>query len=125
VPTIRVRPRVLNTRLALVGLGAIAAAGVMTMPAAHADPDGLVAWARGAGFTGSTVSIQTRGALVCADLDNGDNGEQAAFDLWLNTGIVALSDARLFVIAAVDQLCPQFDHRHDAPAASISQTFVA
>jgi hypothetical protein len=34
-----VRPRVLRTRLVLAGLGAIAAAGLITMPAAKADPE--------------------------------------------------------------------------------------
>lgn len=126
--TLPIRPRKLRLGLVLVGLGATAALGVTAMPAAHADPDGLVAWAYSNGFTGIPAAISLRGAAVCADLANGFNGEAAAQDLWLNTGIDNLSDARLFVIAAVDNLCPVFDHRHDAPAPvapSISTTFAA
>jgi hypothetical protein len=113
-----VRPRVLRRRLILAGLGSMIALGGMLLnnADAKADPADLVAWASDHGFTGTTQSVMLRGSLVCADVAEGDNGEQAAQDLWRNTGIQDITDARLFVIAAVDALCPQFDHRSPAPS---------
>lgn len=84
------------------------------MAKAHADPDDLVSWAHSNGFNGTASTIVMRGSLVCADLQVGGNGEAAARDLWLNTGITDMDDARRFVIAAVDNLCVQFDHRGQA-----------
>lgn len=115
-----VRPRVLRRNLFLAGLGGVIAAASITTGVAKADSGDLVAWAYSNGFTGSPAVIATRGALVCADLASGFNGEQAAVDLWLNTGIVALVDAQRFVIASVEQLCPEYDHRTPAGEAYIA-----
>lgn len=97
--------------LGLLAVGALIAATFFGCATAKADSGELVAWATSNGFSGSPQAVILRGSLVCADLAGGDNGEQAARDLWLNTGIQDIGDARLFVIAAVDNLCPQFDHR--------------
>jgi hypothetical protein len=110
-PGRQVRPRVLRRRLALAGLGAILAGATIGTGIAKADSGELVTWAQNNGYVGTTQSIIIRGSLVCADLSMGLNGEQAAQDLWLNTGIETITGARLFVIAAVVNLCPQYDHR--------------
>jgi hypothetical protein len=112
------RPRVLRRRLVLVGLGGIVVVGGMLLNNADAKADSgdLVTWASNNGYTGSASTVILRGSLVCADVAEGDNGEQAARDLWLNTGIETIEDARQFVVAAVDNLCPQFDHRSNIPA---------
>lgn len=85
--------------------------GLLFSAPAKADPEDLTVWAATHGFVGTNQTVLLRGSLVCADLAMGDNGEQAAQDLWLNTGIADINAAGLFVIAAVDALCPQYDHR--------------
>lgn len=107
------RPRVLRRRLALVGFGAILAGTGIGWGAgvAKADPADLTVWASTHGFVGTNQAVILRGSLVCADLAMGYNGEQAAQDLWLHTSIADIGDARLFVIAAVDAFCPQYDRR--------------
>lgn len=91
-------------------------AGGLLAPDARADSGQLVDWAGNNGFVGTPQAVIIRGSLVCADLAMGMNGEQAAQDLWLNTGIQTVPAARLFVIAAVVNLCPQFDHRGEVIA---------
>jgi hypothetical protein len=108
------RPRVLRRRLLLAGVGAILAGACIGAGIARADPADLVAWAANNGFQGTPQAVILRGSLVCTDLSQGGTGEQAAQDLWLHTGIVDIGYARLFVIAAVDNLCPAFDHRQTA-----------
>jgi hypothetical protein len=110
------RPKTLRRRLILAGLGGCIAAATITTGVAKADPQDLTIWASNNGFVGTNQAVLIRGSLVCADLAMGDNGEQAAQDLWLNTGIAAIADARAFVIAAVDALCPQYDHRGEQRA---------
>jgi hypothetical protein len=110
------RPRKLRRLLALAGLGAVAAGLTLGTGIAKADSGDLVAWASDHGFTGTATAVAVRGSLVCADLANGLNGEAAARDLWLNTGIDDLNDARQFVIAAVVTLCPEYDHRGEQKA---------
>lgn len=102
----------------MVACGGSLAAAALTPAQAHADAGDLVTWAAANGFRGTVQVIVTRGSLVCADVALGDTGEQAALDLWLNTGIEALADARAFVVAAVENLCPQYDHRGQAAATS-------
>lgn len=100
----------------LIALGGLVAAATLAivMPKANADSGDLVTWAVNNGFSGTSQAIIVRGSLVCTDLSLGSNGEQAARDLWVNTGIVDIDSARQFVIASVVNLCPQYDHRGDA-----------
>jgi hypothetical protein len=104
--------------ITLLACSVLIGASIGFMARAHADSGDLVTWAGNNGFQGSPQSVILRGALVCADLAEGDSGEQAAQDLWVHTGIQNIEDARLFVIAAVDNLCAQYDHRQPG----ISQT---
>jgi hypothetical protein len=110
--------------ITLLACSVLIGASIGFMARAHADSGDLVTWAGNNGFQGSPQSVILRGALVCADLAEGDNGEQAAQDLWVHTGIQNIEDARLFVIAAVDNLCAQY-LPPDAPAPAIGGTFKA
>lgn len=105
------RPRKLRRLYTFMGFGAILAGSIIGTGLAKADSGDLVTWASDNGYTGTAQAVIIRGSLVCADLSMGDTGEQASRDLWLHTGIADLQDARLFVIEAVDNLCPQFDSR--------------
>lgn len=101
----------ITTLAALAVTGAASAVTFLGAAPAHADSSDLIAWARSVGFTGTDSAISVRGSLVCADIMQGADGEQAAHDLWDNTDITDLNSARIFVIHAVDELCPEYDHR--------------
>jgi Protein of unknown function (DUF732) len=110
------RPRVLKRRLLAAAITGFVGVILLTNANAKADSGDLVTWAGNNGYTGTAQAVILRGSLVCADLAGGDNSEQAAQDLWLHTGIETIGDARQFVIAAVDNLCPQYDRRGNTPA---------
>lgn len=55
------------------------------------------------------------GYLVCRLLARGYDGNDVARGIYRNTGLdVTAADAIGFVIIAVEELCPQFDHRRQA-----------
>lgn len=58
------------------------------------------------------VGLLNQGYAVCRALDNGYNGAQVASVIYANTGLdVSREDAAIFVVVAVENLCPQFDQR--------------
>jgi hypothetical protein len=63
------------------------------------------------------VGLLNQGYAVCRALDAGYNGAQVAGVIYANTGLdVSREDAAIFVIVAVENLCPQFDQRPQAVA---------
>lgn len=108
-----------------ITLGALAVAGAALgalftgAPAAHADPQSAVDALHSHGFyndMGDRAMLSVAYG-VCQDLAlHPINGEQAAYNLWLRTGIDALDDARQFVVDSVLNLCPEYSH----PAAASS-----
>jgi hypothetical protein len=63
------------------------------------------------------VGLLNQGYGVCRALDAGANGAQVASVIYANTGLdVSREDAAIFVVVAVENLCPQFDQRRQAVA---------
>lgn len=93
----------------------------LTGPPAHADSSGFLDRIHSLGWynraTGD-VGLLTQGNAVCRSLASGLDGNQVATIIYRNTGYdVTYDDAATFVVIAVEELCPQFDHRDQGQAA--------
>ena len=97
----------------LVG-GTIAATN---LPSAHADSDTFLAQVYQLGFTSPAPLLMRAGYGVCLAYENGANGLDVARYLYTHTDFsVTEEDAANFVIAATENLCPNWDHRKDITA---------
>ena len=98
---------------ACVAVGTTAA--VLTAPDSHADSSGFLDDIHSLGWYNSLrgdVGLLDQGYAVCRAMDGGANGQQVATVIYRNTGLdVSLEDAATFVVLAVQNLCPQYDHR--------------
>lgn len=103
---------------ACTAVGATIAA--LTAPDARADSSSFLDAIHDLGWynkVSGDVGLLDQGYAVCRALDNGYNGQQVATVIYRNTGLdVSLNDAAEFVILAVENLCPQFDHRGETVA---------
>ena len=101
--------------LASVALGGLCAAAVLAAPPARADAQGFLAVVDGLGFyhsSGGDGALLGLGYRVCESLASGANGITVADAIYYNTDAsVSYDDAANFVIAAVENLCPENDHR--------------
>lgn len=97
-------------------LGAVLAAAWLTAPPAHADASGFLDQVHGLGFYSNNGdgALLASGYGVCTMISRpGVTGYDAARVIYNNTGYdVDANDAANFVIAAVEQLCPQYDGRN-------------
>ncbi len=88
---------------------------VLTGPRADADSSSFLDVIHDLGWYNRAygdVGLLNQGYAVCRALDSGANGAQVAGVIYANTGLdVSREDAAIFVIVAVENLCPQFDHR--------------
>lgn len=63
------------------------------------------------------VGLLNQGYSVCRALANGYDGQQVATVIYRNTGLdVSYDDAATFVVLAVSELCPVYDHRSGTAA---------
>lgn len=112
-----------NRRRTLWWTGCVAAGAAiaaLTAPPAEADSSSFLDAIHDLGWynraTGD-VGLLDQGYAVCRALDNGYNGQQVATVIYRSTDLsVSLDDAATFVILAVENLCPQFDHRGESTA---------
>lgn len=98
--------------------GGIAA---LTAPTAEADSSSFLDQIHALGWynrvTGD-VGLLDQGYAVCRALDSGLDGQQVARIIYRSTDLsVDINDAATFVILAVENLCPQFDHRGEGQVA--------
>jgi hypothetical protein len=97
-------------------LGA-AATALISCPSASADTQDFLndLYAHGWYSHGGDASLVRGGYIVCQMMAQGYNGVYAAESVYRNTGAdVTADDAAEFVIFAVEDLCPQYDHRGTA-----------
>jgi hypothetical protein len=96
---------------AVLGTGIAA----FTAPDAAADSSSFLDTVHDLGWynrASGDVGLLNQGYAVCRALDAGYNGAQVASVIYENTGLdVSREDAAVFVIVAVENLCPQFDNR--------------
>lgn len=107
------RRRTLRHRLALVAAGALLASAALghSAPPASATPMSYLQALNDNGITVTdTTKALTMGYAVCANL-NRFNGADVARSLYLNTDVATPAMATAIVVIAVEQLCPQHDHR--------------
>lgn len=115
------RPRVLRTRLVLAGLGAIAAAGLITMPAAKADPELSHA---------QIAYVQKYHGAVCATISDypSEGGVAGVLSVIIDDGFTPTEAANV-VNASVAVYCPQWwsllQAIGDRARAADSNAFVA
>ena len=78
---------------------------------AHADGNSFIndAHAHGYGNTYGDGAILNTGNSVCTYMHN-LNADQEAEILYKISGLPSLDSARVFVMLAVDDLCPEYDH---------------
>ena len=92
-----------------------AAIAFATAPDSHADSSSFLDAIHGLGWYNTVrgdVGLLDQGYAVCRAMGAGANGQQVAVVIYRNTGLdVSLDDAAEFVILAVENLCPQYDHR--------------
>ena len=106
-----------TARLGLcAALGGLLAASWLTLaPGARADASGFLDQVHGLGFYSKNGdgALLASGYGVCTMISRpGVTGYDAARVIYNNTGYdVTADDAANFVIAAVEQLCPQYDGR--------------
>lgn len=105
------------TRLGLsAALGAVFAALWLHPPTARADSSSFLDEVHGLGWysaSGGDAQLLRNGNLVCNLLGSGRNGLQVAQIIYNNTGLdVDANDAAEFVIASVENLCPEYDGRN-------------
>lgn len=106
---------------ASVALGAGFGAALLHAPAAHADSYSFLdeihdqGWySRESGDSG----LLNQGYAVCRALASGMDGATVAGIIYRSTGVsVSAADAVGFVIVAVENLCPEFDHRNQGAVA--------
>ena len=111
-----------TTRKKVAWWAACAAIGtgiaVFTAPGSQADSSSFLDTVHGLGWynrISGDVGLLNQGYAVCRALDNGHNGAQVADVIYENTGLdVSYEEAAVFVIVAVENLCPQFDQRGGA-----------
>lgn len=88
---------------------------VFTAPDAAADSSSFLDTVHDLGWynrISGDVGLLNQGYGVCRALSKGYNGAQVAGVIYENTGLdVSREDASIFVIVAVENLCPQFDNR--------------
>ena len=98
--------------LACIAGGAVAAA--TWAPAAHADDNSFLNDVYNLGFNNNPSTLLKHGWAVCEAL-NTNNGTQVAEYLYFNSDYtVSHTDAALFVLSAVDGLCPWQSNRNGA-----------
>ena len=100
----------------LVGLAAVATAALILAPSAQADAQDFLddLYDNGWYSHGGDTRLLTNGYRVCSML-NRTTGDVVAEYVYENTGAnVTRTDAMEFVIFAVEDLCPQHDHRTSA-----------
>lgn len=106
---------------ASVALGAGFGAFLIHAPAARADSASFLAVVHSLGWYSSAgdADLLDAGYAACSMLSiPGNDGNDVARAIYRNTGLdVSIADAQLFVIAAVENLCPEFDHRNQGAAA--------
>ena len=101
----------------LAATGAAAAALFTCSPPAHADSQSALTQLHAHGFSNNEgdLAMLRVAYSVCTDIAAGGiTGTDEAYDLWLRSGISTLDNARLFVVDAVDNLCPEFDHNGES-----------
>lgn len=108
-------------RLALsAALGAVLAAAAIHAPAARADSSSFLTRTHAHGWYNDRGDawLLDSGYQVCRQLDRGYTGTQIARNIYRTTDTsVTAADAVEFVILAVEELCPWFDHRGQGQAA--------
>lgn len=109
---VAMRPRRLRRLLTLAGVGAVLGGVTLSQCApAHATPMSYLQSLNDHGITVTdTTDALTMGYVVCAALDQA-NGRDVAAALYRNTDIATPAMAATVVVIAVEQLCPQHDHR--------------
>lgn len=123
MPTIRVRPRVLKRRLALTGLGAIAAAGMLVMPpSAHAGPNEDRAFIQTLDHFAvpySTVpKVIDAGHAVCDGIDGGLT-PIGVMSIAMRAGF-GQTDAAHLVGAAIGAYCNEYAYLLDPAQAYVA-----
>lgn len=92
-----------------------AAIAALTAAPAKADSASFLAVVHAMGWYSSAgdADLLDAGYAACSLLSiPGNDGNDVAAAIYRNTGWdVDIDDARLFVIAAVENLCPEFDNR--------------
>lgn len=78
------------------------------VPYAHADSITFLMMAHQLGFvnTQGDAGILVQGQRVCAGLDAGFSQEAVATNMWYENRYLTPDQARLFVVMAVQGLCP-------------------
>lgn len=113
-----------TTTIARLGLsaalGAVCAAVFTYAPPAHADADGYLTDVIGMGFTHTdgVSGLLQLGYAICETLSiPGIDGNDVAREIYVNSGLsVSRADSIDIVIAAVENLCPEYDHRGESIA---------
>ena len=96
-----------------VALGAGIAASVALAARAAADAQSFLAVMASYGFTHTdgAAGMLRLGYTVCGMLA-GSTGTEVARQVYLSTGLdIDRDDAARIVLTAVEQLCPEYDHR--------------
>lgn len=113
------------TRRKVAWWAACAATGAtiaaLTAPTAEADSSSFLDAIHALGWYNRTtgdVGLLNQGYAVCRALDSGMSGVAVARIIYRSTDLsVDMDDAATFVILAVTNLCPQFDHRGEGQVA--------
>lgn len=98
---------------------AVAAVSVAIAPVAQADAQDFLEDLYSYGWYSNSgdSDLLANGYQVCTML-NTMNGQRVAEIFYANTGLsVSRSDAMQFVVLAVEDLCPQHDHRQSGALA--------
>lgn len=104
----------------LVGTIGAALATIALAAPAHASPDSdLLQDLRNAGFYNTNPAGNSQlvydAHRVCTYLDTTNNtGEDIAQQIFVNSQLASITQARQFVMIAVDNLCPQFNHNGES-----------
>ena len=90
------------------------ALGCLSAPPASADSGDFLNRVQDLGWYDDRgdAYLLDNGWSVCRAMSRGYSGTQVAWDIYRNTdSSVDANDAAEFVIIAVEELCPQYDHR--------------
>lgn len=97
---------------AAVAIAVTTAAGLLAAPTAQASPLSFLQSLNNRGITVyNTAAMLQTGLAVCAALNVGD-GNDVSRQVYLNyADVTSMLQAQIIVLSAVEELCPQHDHR--------------
>lgn len=97
-----------------VALGGLFGASLLHPPSARADSADFLDEMHQMGFyhDGGDAHLLDSGYAVCRAMSVGATGNMVANAIYVNTGWdISWQDSIDFVVSAVENLCPEYDHR--------------